>query len=178
MRAAASPALASRPRSPPPQNNFDASYSYNRAPVPVFVHQFWITAPGKLEGLRRFVDYALAKPDVYFITMRQLIGFMKNPIRANQLTPAALGCGLPGGRYGTGLPGVAQASPPSPPSPPPSPPAPAPPPFTLPTAVSGSACGQRVARCRIGECCSQYGWCGVTPAHCGPGCQHFFGRCA
>jgi hypothetical protein len=34
---------------------------------------------------------------VYFITVRQLIAWMQNPIPADQLTPASLGCGLQGG---------------------------------------------------------------------------------
>ncbi|CBX94177.1 hypothetical protein LEMA_P123290.1 [Plenodomus lingam JN3] len=28
-----------------------------------------------------------------------------------------------------------------------------------------------------GECCSQNGYCGLTPAHCGTGCQSGYGRC-
>jgi hypothetical protein len=28
-----------------------------------------------------------------------------------------------------------------------------------------------------GSCCSSYGWCGSTPAHCGNGCQGDFGTC-
>jgi len=32
-------------------------------------------------------------------------------------------------------------------------------------------------RCPGSECCSQYGYCGTTTAHCGTGCQSGFGRC-
>ncbi|KAJ4993936.1 polysaccharide deacetylase [Stagonosporopsis vannaccii] len=28
-----------------------------------------------------------------------------------------------------------------------------------------------------GNCCSAYGWCGFSEAHCGSGCQHGFGEC-
>lgn len=28
-----------------------------------------------------------------------------------------------------------------------------------------------------GPCCSSYGWCGFSPAHCGAGCQNDFGIC-
>ncbi|KAF1932694.1 carbohydrate-binding module family 18 protein [Didymella exigua CBS 183.55] len=28
-----------------------------------------------------------------------------------------------------------------------------------------------------GSCCSQYGWCGYSDAHCGTGCQSGFGNC-
>jgi len=29
-----------------------------------------------------------------------------------------------------------------------------------------------------GQCCSQYGWCGSSSAHCGTGCQSAFGLCS
>lgn len=32
-------------------------------------------------------------------------------------------------------------------------------------------------KCAEGQCCSQYGFCGTTDAHCGTGCQSAFGRC-
>ncbi|KAF2029969.1 hypothetical protein EK21DRAFT_66645, partial [Setomelanomma holmii] len=28
-----------------------------------------------------------------------------------------------------------------------------------------------------GECCSQYGWCGSSTAHCGTGCLSAYGKC-
>jgi hypothetical protein len=42
-------------------------------------------------------DYALSLPDVYFVTMRQLLAWIQDPIPADDLTPEALGCGNPGG---------------------------------------------------------------------------------
>jgi len=39
-------------------------------------------------------------------------------------------------------------------------------------------CGEDMGRCLNPEhCCSQYGYCGVTEAHCGAGCQSEFGVC-
>lgn len=46
-------------------------------------------------------DYTLTKPDVYYVTVRQLLAWMQNPVPKDQLTPEALGCGNPGGRPGT-----------------------------------------------------------------------------
>ncbi|OUM57191.1 carbohydrate-binding module family 18 protein, partial [Piromyces sp. E2] len=40
-----------------------------------------------------------------------------------------------------------------------------------------SRCGPGVGSCSPGDCCSEYGWCGVTTGHCGAGCQSEFGRC-
>ena len=45
-------------------------------------------------------------------------------------------------------------------------------------APMGGACGPAVnARCPASQCCSQYGWCGIEPAHCGAGCQAAWGTC-
>lgn len=43
------------------------------------------------------------------------------------------------------------------------------------TAPRGGACGAAVnARCPSGQCCSQWGFCGVTTSHCGTGCQALY----
>lgn len=46
-------------------------------------------------------EYALSKPDVVFVTFRQLIAWLQHPVPSSQLTPKLLGCGNPGGRPGT-----------------------------------------------------------------------------
>ncbi|PSC71479.1 polysaccharide deacetylase [Micractinium conductrix] len=79
------------------KRHFDAAYAGNRAPMPVYVHPFWLRAGDNVKELRRFVDYALGKPDVYFVSMRQLVAWLQNPVPADRLTPKALGCGNPGG---------------------------------------------------------------------------------
>ncbi|RPA82141.1 glycoside hydrolase/deacetylase [Ascobolus immersus RN42] len=62
-------------------------------------------------------------------------------------------------------------------------------PFVLAVAASPTGLVKRVVSpdgtcgpangytCETGECCSQYGWCGVTTDHCGAGCQSAFGKC-
>lgn len=49
-------------------------------------------------------DEVSQREGVYFITIRQLLAWMSNPIPLQQLTPEALGCGNPGGAPGTGEP--------------------------------------------------------------------------
>jgi len=44
------------------------------------------------------------------------------------------------------------------------------------TAAPGAQCGGGTC-CPSGQCCSQYGWCGVTSGHCATGCQKSFGSC-
>ncbi|KAI0834889.1 glycoside hydrolase family 18 protein [Hypoxylon sp. FL0890] len=46
-------------------------------------------------------------------------------------------------------------------------------------ATSDGTCGAGTAfMCAQGTCCSQYGNCGTTPAHCGIGCQGAYGNCS
>jgi hypothetical protein len=50
----------------------------------------------------------------------------------------------------------------------------------VPGAVSTDGrCGEGFAGtvCPTSGCCSQYGWCGTTAAHCGTGCQTGYGLC-
>lgn len=81
--------------------NFDEAYAGNRAPFPIFIHIYWLKEGDNQEQLKRFIDYTLTKPDVYYVTVRQLLAWMENPVPKDQLTPEALGCGNPGGRPGT-----------------------------------------------------------------------------
>lgn len=62
----------------------------------------------------------------------------------------------------------------------PSPSPPPPPRGTCTTfAAAGGACGSSAggACCSSGQCCSQYGYCGSSDAHCLTGCQALFGAC-
>ncbi|KAI8910086.1 hypothetical protein BC831DRAFT_432952 [Entophlyctis helioformis] len=43
--------------------------------------------------------------------------------------------------------------------------------------TTDGTCGKNGITCKAGDCCSQYGWCGTSTAHCGAGCQAAFGRC-
>lgn len=70
--------------------------------MPIFIHVYWLKAADNIQQLQRFIDYAASKPDVYFVTMRQLLGWMQNPVPADELSPEQLGCGNKGGRPGGG----------------------------------------------------------------------------
>ena len=51
-------------------STFDASYAGNRAPVGIFIHAASPLAdPSHAEGLHAFLDYALAKPGVWAVTI-------------------------------------------------------------------------------------------------------------
>ncbi|OUM64771.1 carbohydrate-binding module family 18 protein [Piromyces sp. E2] len=49
---------------------------------------------------------------------------------------------------------------------------------TIPVSTVKARCGPEYGRCaNSNECCSQYGWCDTTSAHCGTGCQPKYGIC-
>lgn len=75
---------------------FDAAYSGNRAPLPIFVHTTWVEkAPSRIEELKRFADAVSSKPDVFWVTMSQLIEWVKNPVSASELRQSGALCQSP-----------------------------------------------------------------------------------
>ncbi|PSC74519.1 Myb-related B isoform A [Micractinium conductrix] len=65
---------------------FDLAYNGNRAPLPIYVHTTWVDKnPSRIDELQRFADYTLSKPDVFWVTMSQLIDWMKNPKSVSEL---------------------------------------------------------------------------------------------
>ena len=63
---------------------FDAAYNGNRAPVPLYVHVYWLTN-ARIRGSQTFVKYALSKPDTYFVTMGQLVEYMQKPVPKGEM---------------------------------------------------------------------------------------------
>ena len=68
---------------------FDLRYNGDRAPFGVYVHPVWLgkaqppTIPdgaAKAKMINDFIDWALAKKDVWMITNAQLIEYMKDPV--------------------------------------------------------------------------------------------------
>jgi len=62
-------------------NNFLRHYLTNRAPFPMFMHAGWFTVnPYRWEALNDFIDTVLSQPDVYFVTVSDVLKWMKNPV--------------------------------------------------------------------------------------------------
>jgi len=62
-------------------NNFLRHYLTNRAPFPMFMHAGWFTVnPYRWEALNDFIDTVLSQPDVYFVTVSDVIDWIKNPV--------------------------------------------------------------------------------------------------
>ena len=96
------------------RENFDMNYNNNRAPFGVYLHapvrsltrnlhirldRVSIYSPlthlrsqyiqwfndKNTDALNQFMEYAMAKPDVWVLTMRQLADWMKNPVPASKM---------------------------------------------------------------------------------------------
>lgn len=63
------------------KTNFDLFYNRNRAPFGVFLHSSWFTGETKhtLAGLEEFIHHVVKMPDVWVITVKQAVEWMKNP---------------------------------------------------------------------------------------------------
>jgi peptidoglycan/xylan/chitin deacetylase (PgdA/CDA1 family) len=74
------------------RQNFLARYHGNRAPYGIFLHAStsaqWLSNPGhseeRIAALKAFVEWALQMPDTWFITCKDLIGFMTSPVPASE----------------------------------------------------------------------------------------------
>lgn len=63
------------------KDNLDIVYTAgNRAPLPIFVHKAWFAVENRASDAARFIQYALQKPGVYFVTMQTLIEWMQMPV--------------------------------------------------------------------------------------------------
>merc|ERR1719334_1120017 len=69
--------------------NFLRHYTSNKAPFPMFYHAAWFRLrPHREEALLRFLDSILELPDVYMVTSRQLIDWVKNPKPISEPQPS------------------------------------------------------------------------------------------
>ena len=57
-------------------SNFNMSYNGNRAPYGIYLHTPWFT-PDNVQAVNDFLDAALALPDVWVVTARQVIEWMQ-----------------------------------------------------------------------------------------------------
>ncbi|XP_049512762.1 uncharacterized protein LOC119431388 isoform X10 [Dermacentor silvarum] len=61
------------------ESNFERYYHTNRAPFPVFTHDFWLQSPGRRQGYLSFVDWLLTMDDVFVVTVAEVVRFMRDP---------------------------------------------------------------------------------------------------
>lgn len=61
-------------------HNFKRHYTTNRAPLGLYLHSTWFKSQDHLDAFSKFVDWALKLKDVYFVTNKQAIQWMKEPM--------------------------------------------------------------------------------------------------
>ncbi|XP_054719464.1 chitin deacetylase 8-like [Uloborus diversus] len=72
------------------KDNFNRHYNTNRAPLGLFFHVNWFTDRNKTNVLLNFVDNIISKhKDVWFVTMQELISWMRQPTRTGNLNSFA-----------------------------------------------------------------------------------------
>ncbi|XP_045522703.1 chitin deacetylase 1 [Pieris brassicae] len=65
--------------------NFKRHYLKNRAPFGIHLNSTWLKNNEYLSALKKFTDELLRLPDVYFVTYREVIDWMKRPTPVLQL---------------------------------------------------------------------------------------------
>jgi hypothetical protein len=66
--------------------DFQKRYSGNRCPLGIFMHAGQLGFPARREVLRSFLVEKLKLPDVWMITMRGLVEWMRNPVPVSALS--------------------------------------------------------------------------------------------
>lgn len=67
------------------RQNFKRHYDSNRAPLGLHFSAFWLKKKGFKDALIKFIQDMIAKNDVYFVTMLQVIQWMQNPTELTAL---------------------------------------------------------------------------------------------
>lgn len=57
----------------------------NRAPITVAVHDYWLNDAQRVKDAQRFIRDVVALPDVYFVTYRQLVEWMRGPVMTDKV---------------------------------------------------------------------------------------------
>jgi len=68
------------------EENFNMNYNGNRAPFGIYLHSTWFDPEGaNAEAMNRFLDWAMAQPDVWAITAKDLVRWMQAPVPASEM---------------------------------------------------------------------------------------------
>ncbi|CAG8699433.1 16882_t:CDS:2, partial [Dentiscutata heterogama] len=72
------------------QDNFNYHTQNGKTPFGLYIHPVQLNIPGRdnaslITMLEEFLDWALAQPNVWFVTSQQLITWMQNPVPASEL---------------------------------------------------------------------------------------------
>lgn len=71
--------------------NFLRHYNGNRAPFGIWVHPAWLNED-RINWVNEFLSQALKLPDVYVVSMQDVITYMKNPVAVDSEDPMPFHC--------------------------------------------------------------------------------------
>jgi len=61
-------------------------YHGNRAPFGIWLHPAWLSTQDRISTLNKYLETMLSLPDVYVVTMSQMLSFLKNPVPVSSFT--------------------------------------------------------------------------------------------
>ncbi|XP_035219903.1 chitin deacetylase 7-like [Stegodyphus dumicola] len=61
-------------------DNFHRHYYTSKAPFPVFLHEAWLRNENRLKGYLAFLDNVLKMNDVFVVSMREVLEYMRKPV--------------------------------------------------------------------------------------------------
>ncbi|KAL8602233.1 hypothetical protein ACOMHN_022746 [Nucella lapillus] len=77
-------------------SNFRHVYNSNRAPFGLNMHASWFFTPMYLKATHRFLDHLQSLNDVYVISVKQVLEWMRNPVKVSEVqTLPGWGCQTP-----------------------------------------------------------------------------------
>ncbi|KAK7115742.1 chitin deacetylase 7-like [Littorina saxatilis] len=90
-------------------SNFEKVYTSNRAPFGLNMHAAFFYFPGYLEATNTFLDRLLQKDDVYIVTAKQVLDWMRNPVKVSDISQLPeFNCEAPQPRSTTPRPATVQ----------------------------------------------------------------------
>ncbi|KAK7116577.1 uncharacterized protein [Littorina saxatilis] len=66
-------------------SNFENVYKSNRAPFGLNMHAAWFFTPANLKATHAFLDRLLALDDVYVISAKQVLDWMRDPVKVSEV---------------------------------------------------------------------------------------------
>ena len=66
-------------------DNFNNAYEGNRAPLGMHMHASWFVTKYNFKAMDRFIKEILKRPDVYIVTIKQVLDWMKYPTKLSEI---------------------------------------------------------------------------------------------
>ncbi|XP_076444052.1 uncharacterized protein LOC143282330 [Babylonia areolata] len=85
-------------------SNFEQVYKNNRAPFGLNMHGAWFFTPAYMRAMQTFIQRLLQLPDVYILTARHVLDWMRNPVKVSEISKLTeWGCGQATPTHSSGI---------------------------------------------------------------------------